>query len=202
MKNWIKITIGIIGTIFLGAIGSGLWERFLSPLADSLVILSVEFVNTIFKSYKDGIYETASLGFHESYSLMLFVIYVMVLPFLYLRLLKTHPATKNESSEYDKKLGGFLRSEKGYIFLLILTVTVTISSLFIFTKIIYTNQVITYSMRSLDIVKPYIPSEEHNKLVSTFYQVRNTDDFHKFNKIIQEIAEKNSLRLPANTLLQ
>jgi hypothetical protein len=64
------------------------------------------------------------------------------------------------------------------------------------------DRVITYSMRSLDVVKPYIAIAEHNKLVSEFYQVRNTDDYDEFNGRLQEIAKNNSLRLPENAPLQ
>ncbi len=94
MKNWVKMLLGVLGTIFLGAIGSGLWERFLSKFMDSLIDLSVEFVNLIFKSYKDRIYETASLGFHDIYSLQLYIIFVITLPFLYLLILKKYSEKK------------------------------------------------------------------------------------------------------------
>ena len=79
---------------------------------------------------------------------------------------------------------------------------VMISCVFIMSKISYTNRVVTYSMRPLDIVKPYIAEDEHNKLVSNFYQVRNTDDYDAFNEQLVKIAEKHSLRLPKNAPLQ
>jgi len=202
MKSGVKIILGIIATIFLGAIGSGLWERFLSKFIDALVSLSIEFIDVIFKSYKDGIYETASLGFHENHSLQLFILFVGLLPFAYIRLLKRHPESKRESSEFDNKARAFLSSPKGFLLIQVLTLSVMISCLFIMSKISYTNRVITYSMRSLDIIKPYITNSEQDKLVSQFYQVRNTDDYDEFNKLIRNIAENNSLRLPKNAPLQ
>lgn len=36
IKKIIKIALGIAATIVLGAIGSGLWERFLGPFLDWL----------------------------------------------------------------------------------------------------------------------------------------------------------------------
>lgn len=191
-----------MGTIFLGAIGSGLWERFLSGFVDSLVSLSIEFVSSIFKSYKDDIYETAALGFHEIHSLQLFLLVVLLLPMAYIRLLQRHPENKKEQSEIDQKVGSFIKSKYGYIVLNVLTLSVMVSCLFIASKISYTNRVVTYSIRSLDIVKPYILEKEYDKLVSDYYQLRNADDYNKFNEAIKKIAEEHSLRLPKNAPLQ
>lgn len=202
MKNWIKITLGILGTIFLGAIGSGLWERFLSKIIDSLVSLSVEFLNSIFKSYKDGIYETASVGFHETYSMQLFLLFFLLMPLAYIKLLKRHPENNKDKGDFDKKVGSFLRGKNGYVLLQILTISVMISCLFIVSGISYTNRIITYSIRSIDIVKPYISDAEYDKLISDYYQVRNTDDYSKFSVNIQKIAEEHALRLPENAPLQ
>jgi hypothetical protein len=83
VKSLIKIILGMLGTIILWAVGSGLWERFLSKFFDTIANLSVEFVNSIFRSYKDGIYQTASLGLHENYSLALLGAAILFLPFPY-----------------------------------------------------------------------------------------------------------------------
>lgn len=202
MSNWIKITLGILGTIFLGAIGSGLWERFLSGFVDSLVGLSIELVSSIFKSYKDGIYETASLGFHETHSLQLLLFVNILLPIAYIRLLQRHPENRKEEGEIDKKIGSFIKGRYGYTLIKILTLSVMISCLIIASKLSYTNRVVTYSTRSLDIVKPYIPESEYDTLVSYYYQVRNADDYSHFNEKIKKIAKDNSLRLPENAPLQ
>ena len=51
-------------------------------------------------------------------------------------------------------------------------------------------------------MKPYISKAEYDKLVSDYYQVRNTDDYSKFSDSIQKLAEEYSLRLPENAPLQ
>ena len=198
MQNWIKISLGVLGTILLGAIGSGLWERFLSGTVDSVVDLSIVIVSSIFNSYKDGIYETASLGFHESYSLLLIMLFVMLMPLAYLRLLRMHPIEVKRRRTSENKVGDFIVSEKGYKFIFGLTITVMILCVFIISKISYTNRVVTYSMRSIDIVKPYISNNEYDLLKSQFYQVRNTDDYTMFNDKVKRISNKHNLKLPEN----
>lgn len=198
MNNGIKIILGIIGTILLGAIGSGLWDRFLSGFFDSVVNVSVELVNLIFKTYKDGIYETASLGFHESYSLIWIMLVISLMPLMYIQILRKHPVSGEKRKKVDNKTADFIISNNGYKFILALTLTVLVLSIFIVSKVSYTNRVITYSIRSLDVVKPFVGDKKHALLLSQFYQVRDTDDYDAFHDLIKTIARENELRLPEN----
>src|SRR5664280_2405003 len=74
-----QIVGGIIAAIILGAIGSGVWERFLAPASDATYRVLVGLISTVSLSYKDSIYEAAARGFNESYSLQLFSIFCLLL---------------------------------------------------------------------------------------------------------------------------
>lgn len=61
-QNWIKILFGLIGTIILGAIGSGIWELFLSHLADNLISYLLRFLNNFSDNFKNEIYSDVGKG--------------------------------------------------------------------------------------------------------------------------------------------
>lgn len=200
MNHALKITIGILGTILLGAIGSGLWERFLSRWVDKLVELSIQLVDLIFTTYTDSIYADAALGFHENYSLQIYILIFALMPILYYGLIRRHPIERKKRQERreqgHKGATDFLRSDMGLIFLYALTVTITMYSLFFLANISYTNRVITFSLRSIDIVAPHVEPEKTIEMKSNFYQIKNTGNFDDFYSEITEMAQRHSLQLP------
>ena len=66
MAKWRRWVLGGIGTIVLGAIGSGLWERALGPALNLFgrAILTVATLGST--AAKDQIYTTAARGYHEA----------------------------------------------------------------------------------------------------------------------------------------
>ncbi|QKQ25157.1 hypothetical protein [Candidatus Reidiella endopervernicosa] len=78
-KTILKVIVGIIVTIVLGAIGSGVWERILSPALDWIYRFSVGLISKVSIDYKNNIYEAAEMGFHEDFSFRLFLITTLLL---------------------------------------------------------------------------------------------------------------------------
>lgn len=196
MNKWIKMIAAAVVTIILGAIGSGLWERFLSEFFDVVVNLLIELLDSIFTSYQDGIYESASLGFREEHSIFIASMIYMFVPMSYYILLMRYYISRAKRRN-NSELKIFVHSKNVYKFLWVMTISAVIFSLLVVTKKSYTNRVISYSLRSIDIVRPYISEKEHNLLLSQYYQIRSADDFEEFNQSVTELAELHSLRLPS-----
>lgn len=55
-KRTLKVGLTVLGTILLGAIGSGIWARIGDPLANLLTSVLINGINLVFSSYKDSIY--------------------------------------------------------------------------------------------------------------------------------------------------
>ncbi|MFT7683326.1 MAG: hypothetical protein ACI935_002817 [Moritella dasanensis] len=203
MYKYFKILLGVIVTIVLGAIGSGLWERVLSDSFDQFILWSINVINIIFTSYKDDIYASAATGFHESYALSTYGLIVSLLPVVYYAAVLRHPSRKAnlEETATEVRASHFTSSKNGYWFIVGLTFTVFAFSLHTNAKMRYTNEVLTYSLRSLDIIEPYIDEHRFKILRSKFYQVKNTQKFEAFYSEINSVANKNSLGLPKNNLM-
>lgn len=119
------ITVGI--TIFLGAIGSGVWELWLRDVYISSRVIVLNIVSLGMASIKDRTYQSIARGFHETYSLALitllnlffiimmaaFGIYSIWRLIIWRRYLKRHssrtartqPAKKFSLTEKKRQLG-------------------------------------------------------------------------------------------------
>ncbi|QOY53140.1 hypothetical protein [Candidatus Sulfurimonas baltica] len=74
MNSYLKIIAGMLATIILGAIGSGFWERILSPGFDKLQYFVVNKISFFYTGYLDSIYEDAStslIKYNDSSSILI-----------------------------------------------------------------------------------------------------------------------------------
>jgi hypothetical protein len=129
----------------------------------------------------------------------LIAIVLTILPFFYLGVLLKHPARKRSNER--SSASSFINNSKRYYTVIGLTVSVFIMTIFMLSKISYTNNIITYSIRSIDIVKPYLEDKNSNLILSKFYQIRSKSDFNDFDANLKKIAKEHSLKLPENKTL-
>ncbi len=195
LNKTLKYSLGVIGTLFLGAIGNGLWEGILKPVFHFVGIWTIELMSHIFLNYKDNIYKKASDGFHEFPSLFVMLILILVLVMLYQRLITHHPHVKDKKSKWDIAISNFIKSKKGYYFTCFISIF-AIAFLYIFiVEYSYVNQIITYSEKSISIVSPYVDEHERLVLKSEFSSIKNAEDFYVFKKNLESIAQNNNLEL-------
>lgn len=194
----LKILIGGIGVILMGAIGSGVWEEILKPFVYFLAKVLLEIMSSLFSGYKDGIYEKASDGFREYPSMFILIFFLAILSVFYQILPSLHPCSqkKNTKSLVIK----IMESKNGYLITWFLSIA-AMSCLFTFmTQIVFTNKIITFAEKSIKITSPYIQEEERLLLISEFSSMKNFNDFQKFENRLNEIANKNNIDLPKSDL--
>jgi hypothetical protein len=76
----LKVLGGISAAIILGAIGSGVWARILSPFIDWVYIHIINIINTVYTGNKDSIYLAATQGFNDRYSIKTLSFVSMIIP--------------------------------------------------------------------------------------------------------------------------
>src|SRR3989442_14883559 len=95
MNRKLKWTLGIIGTILLGALGSGLWSVVFAPLGSTILKWLLSIVTLGIASARDALYVSAALGYRERPSLILLlgagVAFAMVPPFIFIWLTEFLP---------------------------------------------------------------------------------------------------------------
>lgn len=206
-----KKIINILGLLFLGPIGGALWEKGLTPLFLELFEIVSDFFKYFTSTFIDSVYQEVSNGFHESYSLLVYTVVWMLIAFLYFVLLlnemKRDQITEESfpiivdahSSDDDIQQTLLLKlNRKKRLFrrcMIVATIVVTFISIFVISRGTYINSTTTRTLSNIEIVSAVIDDNEYRKLRSDFYSMNSEKDFLKLQSRLQEISEKNNIKL-------
>ena len=191
ISTFLKVLIGVVATILIGAIGSGVWEKLLSPFLDYSYRFVVDLIDGFSSDYKNTVYKRAALGFHETYSLRVMSVFTV----LFMALLFIFPTffTMRSSSQYKQSSEPFRRKVK--LIMLIFAIASSVGMSFIMQQHHIANSTITHVIRSSDILRPYIGETDYRKLLSDFYQIKTAEEFYLLNQKIVELGKKHNVKL-------
>lgn len=182
MKKILKILLALLGTIFIGAIGSGVWEKLLSPLFSYSLGGITYLLSKTSEVYEDSIYENASTISYEGQSGVMFLFVIMLLGFACIfsstKSLEHNPFAKTA----NLMLSTYIKGWSG----LVLGATILVFSIFMLSKQSSVFKVRQYSVKSMHIVRPYIGEDSYYKLYSDYLLIKNKDDFDAFLSKIKE----------------
>ena len=191
ISNVIKVVGAGIATILLGAVGSGVWEKLLAPGLKNLSEFTTKFLSSLSQSYSDSIYSRASSI--ETYNqvdaggiLLLIVIFVWML--FYAISSKTdnpvvsrvHRIMVNQFKGWD----GIFFSSAFLIFIFFIMATDTT-----------VREIKRYSVKNMEIVRPYIGENSYLILRSKYLQMKNEDDFSSFLSELYSLAKAKEIEI-------
>lgn len=222
MKNkYFRWFFGVIGTIVLGAIGSGVWEKFLSPASGSLTSFLVSLFSKLSTSYADSLYADIGKGSTGVIGIIVLAPYSIIqFSFMFLPLLGIASATtlffKIKKIDYKEVNSDGPISNPKYIsrkrnpsrlkiYLILgyfLGFGLFFWSLSQAVKGGYSYDVVIYIERSFDIISPKISDQELKELKSEYRQISSRAQFNALNQKIKGISSKNKLRLPEISILK
>lgn len=183
--KWFKKLLYLAGAVFIGALGSGLWENVISPFLSWLSKNVFYFFRFISSSFTDSVYRNVSNGFYESSSTQIINTFLIVFLTIFYLLIALYPII-------PKKIK--LEKKKAIIFWAFIVVGVS-SSLFGILMNIYISETVTKTLSNIEIISPAIEEKEYRMLKSEFHSMTGEKDFLELQKKITEIAEKNNFRL-------
>ncbi len=209
-----KRVLSVVGTILLGAIGSGLWNIAIDPFFSLIGRNIIYFGSFGFNIVRNLFYMDIAKGHHDQSSLLILATMLFVGSFLLGNNFPFKKRTEKQINEYrnkiiSKELGKNIKLDdieylevlerftlkfkfKVYLFYIFFF------SMFVFKFITnsYTNKTITDFNQSFLICKPYMETGEENTIMSKFYQIQSKEDLEVIIKRLNEIAEENNLKLP------
>lgn len=196
LSSYLKWLGGIIGAIFLGALGSGLWEKFLSPALLWLFEKVSSLSRHISSSFMDSVYQEISNGFHEFYSVQTYTFIFIIIATGYVALLFLYIKIQKKKKEQPKTKQTSPKKLKMYkiTFWVCFIVGIVLSTLNI-SEATYVNITTTKTLSNIEIISAVIEDKEYKMLKSEFHSMMSENDFLKLQEKIAEIAEKNNLRL-------
>lgn len=218
----LKWTLGIVGTILLGAIGSGLWTMLFDPISRwagrALFAIATLGLNAL----KTAVYVSVARGLHEQASLLM-VAYFLLLIFgffgFYLGTLfgkKTAPRdTANLISQIDKDNPDADDREKRIIMAsgmryvaALRKLTILVTFLFIGVAVFcsfqlftlsYTNFAVTHFKQCLAICEPYVSELQVKHFRSRFAQIESRENYVSLLRDICKVVVANGAKCPEFT---
>lgn len=191
-KFW-HIIAGVAVAIILGALGSGIWERLLSPAYDYCSSAVVGLFGSVSISFKNSIYREAARGFHERHALSLLTYILSGVGGLYTGFLVVHLSRR--STKIGKAISSLLRSSKASFILLLFVLAILFATLITSMRENFVNQVTTYALNGIEILGSDITAEEQAKLRAEFFQIKDAEDFYSFHNRLQALAEVTGVPL-------
>jgi len=204
-----KVVLSIAGTIFLGALGSGLWSLAQSPLGKiGNWLLSVATLGI--STARDSLYADAAKGNHEVPSLLLlsfFGVFMLIIPIAavampYLgarldrqlaRIRSERELSPENKSIYEEKIRNKIRQ------LMYAALFSILSSSFLFIQILMVeeqNTVSTLFVQYLKIVGPDISSAERIQFESNFALMSSKSDFNRIMSQLRSIGQSHHHIMP------
>jgi hypothetical protein len=189
MNKIIKLFFGALATILLGAIGSGFWEKLLSPLLGYLSKLITSTLSSLSTSYSDSIYAKASnVTSTNDGAVIIFLFFISLGLFIY--------------ALNSKKENTFIRilhrsanmNFQGW-FGIINTGAFFIFAIFLLSTEAAIQQIRMYSVKQMEIVRPYIVEDKYLQLRSEYLRIKTKTDFDKFIDKLNSSAKPASISL-------
>lgn len=205
LSRRIKYIIGIFATIFLGAIGSGLWNEALQPMFYCCNRFLFKIATLGLCSFKNSIYISVAKGLHEEPSLMILlaIVTMLICTVVFLCLLLVHlraridgdTVIKGKAAQLIKNINQFIIT-KPKVLLCFVVLYVCVFYIFIFYRINYINLAITHFEQCYTICSPYLDSKEKDLTKSRFSQIKNKEDYLKVMNFLYERTKANSIECP------
>ena len=197
LRRPIKAVAFILGSMIVGALGSGLWERAGSPMLDWTIEATVSLIDIAFTSYRDSIYRDAALGFYEgpSSTLLQLVYIAPVYGFLiYLFTMLTGSPSPDDP--------GKVRISKLHFWTLNFFAAVALFMMMIAgIRQTYVNGVATFAEKTLDRIAPFIDEQQEEELLSEFRGVTSKAEYKEFRSRLLSICKQNGVETVGNDFL-
>ena len=211
----IHIAVGIVGTLFLGALGSGLWELVLRDVFIWAGNITLTFISSIWGGYVEQLHRNIGKLHQDLLTIPLFAIAIALIIFgpwvMIWRLFGRTARLKNHIaiSDLKKTITPEQRTEQiNAIQKAIwrrLVPMIAISTVFyaILTwQTIYKRDAANWAERSTEILLPYVTAQEYMKLRSDLRAIEDAEHFYKLEKQLQDFAAKASIKLPVFTVIR
>ena len=185
---------GIAGVLILGALGSGLWEKVLSPLLSAASAALVGTISRFSRTYEDSIYALAAKGAPSSAALFgdLLILLVMMLALICF----TTPSVRRIFVEVMALTERSYRARLAMNLNSLLCLALVASTLVSVSKLTVASQIESRTLRSMDILRPMIGEPSYIRFRANFYSMGTEQDFATLKSLLDAQAQRYKISIP------
>ena len=199
-RSWYRWPLAFIGTVFVGAIGSGLWELFLRDAVNRVFTSLASGVGSIFSSYLDSLHENIGKAYQNEMTALPFILCVAIivgmnlLGLIYLiKVRSTAPRSTAKSAAL--RAAPSFRDKRFWLMVIMMTVNiVAYSSLALSTS--YRIRAVVWTERSIEIIHPHVSDAEFLKIRAEYRSVDGAAAFYSLHEHLLQIASQAKIKLP------
>jgi hypothetical protein len=211
-NRFLKGLLAVVATIFLGAIGSGLWDVLLGPAFHKLSSLSLGIMFSLFHGYADHVYSHVSRDPMALLSLFPYMALVVgggiffpwgAIVFMLRTITRAKKRILPHDEEEDVGLTPVemlkrLDKARKLVFTGLLPLALISSLLYAEELIdtIHATDAYIFVDRSLEILAPHIDESQRLQLRAQLRSIESASDFYALEDSIRSIASTNHLKLP------
>lgn len=178
MRKLITLAGSVVAAVFLGALGSGLWEKLLAPFLSWSASETVALVSRVSTDYENSIYQTAARDTTDLYSKKIaFLILLIFGLVLVVQATARIVARRSPNTFLHGFVDGFVDGNGLVIGLTLLTIT-----FFSMAKIDAAARIKERSLRSMEILRPDVGESEYFRLRAHYYSINGRPDFQRFSQ--------------------
>ena len=175
----------------LASLAYGVWQGLFSPMDWAVRLLAA-----ISPSFRDAIYREATKGFELMNSFAyLSILALMVVAIGYVSLWTANFILSRTSPRESTET--LFQFAKHHVLFNVMAMFVLLCSLFVNMQVNFSNDVMTYSMNSIEILAPEIPVDTRLRLRLDFFCIRDAADFYQLNEKLHKLSEDTGTELPA-----
>jgi uncharacterized membrane protein YvlD (DUF360 family) len=204
-SRFYKWALALLGTVFLGAVGSGLWDAIIKPILPRIFDVALNISTLGLEEVRNEMYGEIARGNYERAGLITFQFMIgaisgktIALTFI-LNIISKESFSINYFSRDNKRIRFILsrRFIAALLFVQCLVVGFMIIDQF---RVTYIVEAAAHIHQIQEIVYPVISEDQRKAFISRAAQISSRDDYEKMEGDIKIIAEKHDLKIPIFTI--
>ena len=201
----------VLVVVFLGAIGSGIWDLALSPGIDWAGNRLLRVASWTYDGFADLLYRRVSRDPHNAFARLPYVFVitlVIVMPMLLIRLLwrlrKSKVLADTPGKTTPEEVVARLDRRLKTVVRVTLPVAGITSVLYLGAMFqdIHANEAAIFIERSIEILAPHVDGAEVLRLRASFRSIETAQDFYTLEAELRESAARKDVTLPEFTSIR
>jgi hypothetical protein len=218
-KQGFKWALGVIGAIFVGAIGSGVWQSLLGPALHGISRWLLDLASLGLASYTTNVYHAIAANNQSVVGIEVLNLVTIIYLFIICGLNAYYLVGNRENQRLWRNLSGEVNPEptitadelkqkimsgqrSGRILAMLIYFSYFFICVFVFTgmfnivRLSYINSADVHYHQVLRVVSPYLGPHEQAQAESDFAQIASREDYVKVLSRLEKVAKDNGRTVP------